>query len=198
MKSEYFPEDNVRTLTLILIALFLTVCCIACAPKGKDAPQPDAKAPEAGKVDNVTPAIPPTDMAGADATAMPGTMVGDAAGSTTTSFDDTDLRAFIKAVVMEDREGIKALVTDDLAAKVDDIIKDLGFSEFVEGGDYKALWEKVDKAGSLSVTGIGGSVGLGLWQVSGKASGLKDLMVEFHLKVDDSGTKVSSYTMTSP
>ena len=96
------------------------------------------------------------------------------------------------------REEIKAHVTDDLAAKVDDIIKDLGFSEFLIGDDHEALWEKVDKAGSVSITGIGGSVGLGIWQVAGKTSGLKDLMVEFMLSMDDSGLKVSSYKVTSP
>jgi hypothetical protein len=197
-------EETLRKLTFFTMAFFLMALCIACGrPADKDASgAPDAKAPEVEEVDDTPVSLPPSDVAGADASAIPPVATGDATGemaggTTTTLVDDQGLKDFAKAVVMEDREQIKNLLAEELADRVDETIEDLGFSEFLDGNDYEALWARVDEASMISMTGIGGGAGVGMWQVNGKDVGLKDLMVELMLTIDEDGLRITSYTIIS-
>jgi len=134
---------------------------------------------------------------------VPGVVVGGAVtgqaadGTTSTTFiEGGGLESFLKGVITNDTDAIKANCTEELYENLDKIIEDLGFREFVEDDDYDALWEKLKPpASSVSLTALGGTTSVGFWEVIGEQTGLKDFMVQFDMIGDEDGFKVAAYVI---
>lgn len=198
-----------RSSLWIMLMFAFVLFTFACGGPSTDGTQEEKKSLETaddetkGEVPTDIPAIAP---AGAGKYA-PGTVVGGAVtdlaadGTTSTTFiEGGSLESFLKGVITNDTDAIKANCTEELYENLDKIIEELGFREFVEDDDYDALWEKLKPPtnSDVTVTALGGTMSMGFWNVFGEPTGLKDLAVQFEMTGDENGFKVSAYAIMIP
>ena len=186
----------------LVIFILLTVVFFACAAE-RDKPAPTGE-PSGEATTTEEPAMIPADAisgtvtnpAGAN---VPGVETGEAVGAitpdgtSTTFVDDKFLSEYVRAIIVNDREYLKKFSTEEFFEDIDKTIAEIGLRDFLENEDYDALWEKVGNASSLSLTALSGEMIIGLWNLNGQDSGLKDFTVQFEMNSFEDGYKVFSY-----
>ena len=189
----------------IMLMFALVMFTFACGGQSTDETQEDKKSQET--VDTESQGDIPAQQPAGAGEYVPRVVVGGAVtsqaadGTTPTTFiEGGGLESFLKGVITNDTDAIKANCTEELYENIDKIIEDLGFREFVEDDDYDALWEKLkppDNSG-VTVTAMGGTTSVGFWNVFGEPTGLKDFAVQFDLIGDENGFKVAAYEIMTP
>jgi hypothetical protein len=134
------------------------------------------------------------DVPATSTTMIPGTVSPEGVIGENATFEQ-DANAFLKAVVTDDRELIEESITDEMVDRIDTLIDDIGFREFLEEDDYDALWEKVESVGKMAFTAVTGEEMIMFWMVDGKDIGLKNLQAQFELVSVDDRWRVKGYSL---
>jgi len=187
---------------LLSIFVLLTIMFIACAAE-RDKPAP-TKEPSGEATVAEEPTVTPADGITGVVTSpvgvnVPGVEIGEAVGAmtpdgaATTFVDDRFLSDFVKAIITNDMELLEKFSTPEFFGDIDKTIAEIGLRDYLEDEDYDALWEKVGSSSTLSLTALPGEMVIGLWNLMGQESGLKDLTVQFEMNSSEDGYKVISY-----
>lgn len=186
----------------LIIFISVTVVFFACAAE-RDEPAPSGE-PSGETATTEEPAMTPADSVTGFVTTpagvnVPGVEIGEAVrsmtpdGASTTFVDDSLLSDFTRAIIMNDMEYLEKFSTAEFFKDIDKAIAEIGLRDFLEDEDYDALWEKVNKASTLSLTAISSGMMIGIWNLNGQESGLKDFSVQFEMNSSEDGYKVISY-----
>lgn len=187
---------------LLILFISVTIVFFACAAE-RDEPAPSGE-PSGEITTTEEPAMTPADTVNGSVTSpagvnVPGVETGEAVrgmttdGASSTFVDNRFLYDLVSAIIMNDMEVVEGFSTDEFFEDIDKTIAEIGLRDYLKGEDYTALWAKVDKASTLSLNVLSDGMMIGIWDLVGQESGLKDFSVQFEIKMSAEGYKVISY-----